>query len=112
MKSKSVMVWLVAMLLAVMVALWAAERPRSLDAVRLGVMVDGGIEELATTIEAKEKGNSIRPRETLIEVAAARLVLRRLAERVSREDGQDSQSRASAWRRREGSTVRPSPKTL
>jgi hypothetical protein len=67
-KSKSVMVWLVAMLLAVMVALWPAEHPRSLDAVRVGVMVDGGIEELATTIEAKEKGNSIRPRETLIEV--------------------------------------------
>jgi len=67
-KSKTAMVWLVAMLLAVVVALWPAERPRNLDAVRLGVMVDGGIEELATTIEAMEKGNSIRQRDALIEV--------------------------------------------
>jgi hypothetical protein len=74
-KSKRVMVWLVAMLLAVMVALWPDERPRSLDAVRLGVMVDGGLEELATTIEAMEEGNSILPRDALIEVGGQQVEL-------------------------------------
>ncbi len=70
MKSKTVMVWLVAMLVAMVIALSPARSWRSLDVVRLGVVVDGGSEEhpprLATTIEALE-GNSIQ-RGALVEV--------------------------------------------
>jgi hypothetical protein len=65
------MVWL-AVMLAVMVGLWSAERRRSLAGVRLGVVVAGGTEEhrprLATTIETLEEGNSLPPRGALVEV--------------------------------------------
>jgi hypothetical protein len=71
-KSKTVVVWLVAMLVAMVIALSPARSLSSLDAVRLGVVVDGGSEEhpprLATTIEALEEGNSIQQRGALIEV--------------------------------------------
>jgi hypothetical protein len=70
-KSKTVMVWLVAMLVAMVIALSPARSRRSFDAVRLGVVVDGGSKEhpprLATTIEALE-GNSIQQRGVLVEV--------------------------------------------
>ena len=72
MKSKTAMVWLVAMLVAMVIALSPARSLRRLDAVRLGVVVDGGSEEhpprLATTIEALEEGNSIQQRGALVEV--------------------------------------------
>ena len=72
MKSKTVMVWLVAMLLAMAIALRPARSRRSLDAVRLGVVVDGGSEEhaprLATTMEALAEGNNIQQRGALVEV--------------------------------------------
>jgi hypothetical protein len=70
-KSKTVMVWLVAMLVAMVIALSPARSWGNLDVVRLGVVVDGGSEEhpprLATTIEALE-GNSIQERGALVEV--------------------------------------------
>jgi putative transposase len=60
---------------------------------------------------AKDYERKVQTSETLIEVAATRLLLQRLAEHVTR-DGQDSLSRASGLPRREVSTVRPLPKTL
>jgi hypothetical protein len=54
-KRRIVLLWLAAMLLAMVVAMWPARSRRSIDPVRLGVVVDGGIEEhppaLVTTIE-------------------------------------------------------------
>ena len=70
MKSKTVMVWLVAMLVATVLALSPARSRRSLDAVRPDVVVDGGSEEhpprLATTIEALKGGNTIQQRGALV----------------------------------------------
>jgi putative transposase len=60
---------------------------------------------------AKDYERKAQTSETLIEVAATHLLLRRLAEHVTREDGQDARSRASGLRQREGSTVRPLPTT-
>lgn len=72
MKRKTVMVWLVAMLVAMAIVLSPARSLRSLDAVRLGVVGDRGSEErpprLATTIEALEEGNSIHQCGALVEV--------------------------------------------
>ncbi len=67
-----VKVWLVAMLLAVVVTLWPGDSRRSTDLVRLGVVIDGGIEEhaprLATTLEAPEERASILRRGALVEL--------------------------------------------
>ena len=64
-------VWLMAMLLAVMVAVWPAESRRSTGPVLLGAVVDGGTEEdqprLATTVEALEEGLGILRRGALVE---------------------------------------------
>src|SRR5271154_1162393 len=63
MKRGIVLVWLMAMLLAVMVAVWPAESRRGTDPVLLEAVVDGGTEEhrprLATTVEALGGGISI-----------------------------------------------------
>jgi hypothetical protein len=60
MKRGLVLVWLMAMLLAVMVAVRPAESRRSTDHVLLGAVVDGGTEEhqprLATTVETLKEG--------------------------------------------------------
>ena len=76
MKRGIVLVWLMAMLLAVMVAVWPAESRRSTDPVLLGAVVDGGTEEhqprLATTVEAQEEGISIPRRGLLDEAVIAR----------------------------------------
>ena len=58
MKRRIVWLWLLAMLLAVMVAMWPAESRRSTDPVSLGAVIDGGIEEHSprlVTIEAMER---------------------------------------------------------
>ena len=72
MKRKVVWGWVAAMLLAVVVALWPAESRSSMDPVRLGVVVDGEIEEhlrrLATTIEAVEEGRGFVRRDALVEI--------------------------------------------
>jgi hypothetical protein len=47
-----VLVWLVAMLIALMVALWPTESRCSIDAVRLDVVVHGAIEEHAPRLGA------------------------------------------------------------
>ena len=79
MKRKVVWGWLAAMLLAVAVALWPAEsRSRSrMDPVRLGVVVEGEIEEhprrLATTIKAVEEGRGFVRRDALIEIGGQHL---------------------------------------
>jgi len=56
-KRRIVLLWLAAMRLAVVVAMWPARSRRSTDLMLLGVVVDGGIEEhpptLVTTIEAR-----------------------------------------------------------
>jgi len=78
-KRKVVWGWLAAMLLAVVVALWPAEsRSRSsMDPVRLGVVVEGEIEEhprrLATTIEAVEEGRGFVRRGALVEIGGEHL---------------------------------------
>jgi hypothetical protein len=70
-KRKVVLVWLVAVLLVV-VALWHTQSRRSTDLVRLGVVVDGGIEEhpprLATAIEALGEGTCIVRRGAVVEM--------------------------------------------
>jgi putative transposase len=48
----------------------------------------------------KDYERRVQTSETLIELAATRLLLHRLAEQVTREDGQDALSRASGMRRR------------
>jgi len=72
MKRGIVLVWLMAMLLAVMVAVWPAESRRGTDPVLLEAVVDGGTEEhrprLATTVEALEEGISILRRGALVEI--------------------------------------------
>jgi hypothetical protein len=72
MKRGIVLVWLMAMLLAVMVAVWPVESRRSTDPVLLGAVLDGGTVEhpprLATTVEALEKGISILRRGALVEI--------------------------------------------
>jgi hypothetical protein len=76
-KRKVVWVWLAAMLLAVVVALWPAESRLSIDPVRLGVVVEGAVEEhprrLATTIEALEGGCRFVWRDALVEVGGPHL---------------------------------------
>jgi hypothetical protein len=71
-KRRIVLLWLAAMLLAVVVAMWPARSRRSTDPVRLGVVVDGGIEEhpptLVTTIEALEADTRVVRRGALIEI--------------------------------------------
>ena len=70
MKRGTVLVWLMAMLLAVRVAVWPAARRRSTDSEVLGVVVDGGTEDhpprLATTVEALEEGISTLRRGALL----------------------------------------------
>jgi hypothetical protein len=72
MKRGIVWVWLMAMLLAAMVAVWPAESPRSTGPVLPGAVVDGGAEEhplrLATTVEAREEGLRILRRGVLVEI--------------------------------------------
>ena len=72
MKRGIVLVWLMAMLLAVMVAVWSAESRRTTDPALLGAVVDGGTEEhqprLATTVEAMEEGISILRRGAPVEI--------------------------------------------
>jgi|HubBroStandDraft_6_1064221.scaffolds.fasta_scaffold1779769_1 hypothetical protein len=72
MKRGVVLVWLMAMLLAVMVAVWPAESRRSTEPVLLRAIVDGGTEEhqprLATTVEAPEEGISTLRRGVLDEI--------------------------------------------
>jgi hypothetical protein len=67
-----VLLWLATMLLAVVVAMWTARSRRSTDPMRLGVVVDGGIEEhpptLVTTIEALEENTRIVRRGALVEI--------------------------------------------
>ena len=89
MKRKVVWVWLAAMLLAVMVALWPAESRRSTDPVRLGVMVAGGIEEhaprLAATIEVLDECTSIVRRGALVRIGREQVEpIHRLRVRVVR----------------------------
>jgi hypothetical protein len=72
-----VLVWLMAMLLAVMVAVWPAESRRSADPVLLGAVVDAGNEEhrprLATTVEALEEGLRILRRGALVEIGGQQI---------------------------------------
>ena len=71
MKRKAVWVWLAAMLLAVVVALWPAESRRGIDPVRLGVVVERVIEGhprgLAITLEALEEAHGFVRRDALVE---------------------------------------------
>jgi hypothetical protein len=67
-KSKTAMVWLVAMLVAMVIALCPVRSRGSVDAVRLGVVVEEHPPKLATTIEVLEEGDSIQPRGALVEV--------------------------------------------
>jgi hypothetical protein len=59
-KRRIVLLWLAAMLLAVVVGMWPARSWRSTDPVQLGVVVDGGIEEppptLVTTTRIVRRG--------------------------------------------------------
>jgi hypothetical protein len=72
MKRGIVLVWLMAMLLAVIAAVWPAESRRSTDPVLRGAVVDGGTEEhqprLPTTVEALEEGIGILRRGALVEI--------------------------------------------
>ena len=72
MKRGLVLVWLMAMLLAVMVAVRPAESRRSTDRVLLGAVVDGGTEEhqprLATTVETLKEGILLLRRGALVEL--------------------------------------------
>jgi hypothetical protein len=67
-----VWVWWMALLLAVMVAVWPAESRCSAERVLLGAVVDGGTQEhpprLATTVEALEEGIRILRRGALVEI--------------------------------------------
>jgi hypothetical protein len=71
-KRKIVLLWLTAMLLAVVVAMWPARSRRSADPMQLGVVVDGGIEEhpptLVTTIEALEDDTRIVRHGALVQI--------------------------------------------
>jgi hypothetical protein len=75
-KRKVLLVWLVAMLLAVVVAVWRAESQRSTEPVQLG-LVDGGAElhlsRLATTIEALKEGHSIEQQGGLVELGGQQM---------------------------------------
>ena len=71
MKRGIVLVWLMAMLLAVIAAVWPAESRRSTDPVLRGAVVDGGTEEhqpRLPTIEVLEEGISILWRGALVEI--------------------------------------------
>jgi len=72
MKRGIVLVWLMAILLAVMVAVWPVERRRSTDPVLLGAVVDGGTVEhqprLATSVEALGEVGRIMRRGALVEI--------------------------------------------
>jgi hypothetical protein len=76
-KRKVVWVRLAAMLLAVVVALWPAESRRGIDPVRLGVVVEGEIEDhsrrLATTIEALKEGHGFVRHDALVEIGGQHL---------------------------------------
>ena len=58
------MLWLAAMLLAVVVGMWPARSRHSTDPVQLGVVVDGGIEEqpptLVTTTRIVRRGALVK----------------------------------------------------
>jgi len=77
MKRGIVWVWWMAMLRAVMVAMWPAESRRSTDPVWLGAVVDGGIEEhpprLATLVEALEEGLRILRRGALVAIGGQKV---------------------------------------
>jgi hypothetical protein len=78
MKRGIVLVWLMAMLLAVMAAVWPVESLRSTEPVLLGAVVEGGTEEhqprLATTVEALEEGMRILRRGALVEIGGQQIV--------------------------------------
>ena len=68
MKRRIVLLWLAAMLLAVVVGMWPARSWRSTNPVQLGVVVDGGIEEppptLVTTTRIVRRGALVGDRPT------------------------------------------------
>ena len=77
MKRKVLSVWLVAMLLAVVVALWPAENLRSTSPVRLGAVVDGWTQvhprRLAATIDALEERNNLQQRGVLVDLGGQQM---------------------------------------
>lgn len=77
MKRGIVRVWWMAMLLAVKSAVWPAESRCSIDAVWLGAVIVGGLEEhpprLATTVEAPEENISILRRGALVAIGGQRV---------------------------------------